>query len=178
MDAAHELGHLVLHRHGGTHRRGRDVETDAQRFGAAFLMPAASVRSVVPRLMAPTMAQLIIQLKLNWKVSVAALARRLYTLGLVSEWSYRGVNVQLSRYGRAREPGGIQERETSQVFEKVFRSLKASGFSKAHVAQKLGLHVGDLETLTFGLSPMGGSRARGSGTPKAAAGRANMKLVR
>ena len=178
MDAAHELGHLVLHRHGGTHRRGRDVETDAQRFGAAFLMPAASVRSVVPRLMAPTMAQLI-QLKLNWKVSVAALARRLYTLGLVSEWSYRGVNVQLSRYGRAREPGGIQERETSQVFEKVFRSLKTSGFSKAHVAHKLGLHVGDLETLTFGLSPMGESRARGAtGTPKAAAGRAKMKLVR
>ena len=66
MDAAHELGHLVLHRHGGTHRRGRDVEMDAHQFGAAFLMPAASVRSVVPRLMAPTMPQLI-QLKLNWK---------------------------------------------------------------------------------------------------------------
>ena len=33
MDAAHELGHLVLHRHGGTHGRGRDVEKEAQRFG-------------------------------------------------------------------------------------------------------------------------------------------------
>ena len=178
MDAAHELGHLVLHRHGGTHHRGRDVEMDAQRFGAAFLMPAASVRSVVPRLMAPSMAQLI-QLKLNWKVSVAALARRLYTLDLLSEWSYRGVNVQLSRHGRTHEPGGIKERETSQVFDKVFRSLKESGISKVHVAQEMGLHVGDLETLIFGLNPITGSQRRGlSDNPEVVARRTGMKLVR
>ena len=177
MDAAHELGHLVLHRHGGTHHRGRDPEMDAQRFGAAFLMPAASVRSVARRLIAPTMAQMI-QLKLNWKVSVAALARRLYKLGLLSEWGYRGVNVQLSRYGRTREPGGIRERETSQVFEEVFRSLKETGISKACVAQDLGLHVGDLEMLTFGLSPVPGSRNRSSpDDPQVVARRAGMKLV-
>ena len=177
MDAAHELGHLVLHRHGGTHSRGRDVERDAQQFGAAFLMPAASIRSVVPRMRAPTVPQLI-QLKVNWKVSVAALARRLYTLGLMSEWSYRGVNVQLSRYGRAREPGAIQERETSQVFEKVFRSLRASGVSKAQIAQELDLHVGDLEMLTFGLNSVAGSRRRGTvGNPNAVATPTRMKLV-
>ena len=178
MDAAHELGHLVLHRHGGTHRRGRDVETDAQRFGAAFLMPAASVRSLVPRLIAPTMPQLI-ELKLNWRVSVAALARRLYTLNLLSEWSYRGVNVQLSRYGRTREPGGIEERETSQIFERVFRSLKETGMPKVRVAQELGLHVGDIETLVFGLKPIQGARRQGSSDNSEAVGRrGTLKLVR
>lgn len=179
MDAAHELGHLVLHRHAGTHNRGRgrDVEREAQQFAAAFLMPAASVRSVVPRLTTTTISQLI-QLKMNWKVSVAALARRLYTLGLISEWSYRGINVQLSRYGRAREPGGIQERETSQVFEKAFRSLKDGGLSKVRVAQELGLHVGDLEVLTFGLHSLAGSRTRnGVRNADAVANRASMKLV-
>ena len=177
MDAAHELGHLVLHRHAGTHHRGRDVERDAQQFAAAFLMPAASVRSVVPRMATTTIPQLI-QLKMNWRVSVAALARRLYALGLISEWSYRGINVQLSRYGRTREPGGIQERETSQIFEKAFRSLKDSGVSKVRVARELGLHVGDVEVLTFGLHSMAGSRARNTVRhPAAVTNRASMKLV-
>ena len=178
MDAAHELGHLVLHRHGGIHRRGRDVERDAHHFGAAFLMPAASIRSVVPRMAAPTVTQLA-QLKVNWKVSVAALARRLYTLGLISEWSYRGVNVQLSRYGRTREPSPIRERETSQIFPKIFRSLKESGVSKIRVARELGLHLSDVEILTFGLNPMPSSRSRGAlrDNPDAAAKRARIRLV-
>ena len=43
FDAAHELGHLVLHRpeHAGT----REVETQAHRFAAAFLMPADAIRN-------------------------------------------------------------------------------------------------------------------------------------
>ena len=139
-------------------------------------MPEASVRGVVRRLVIPTLP-LLVQLKRNWKVSVAALAHRLHALGLISEWGYRGVNVELSRYGRRREPEGIEERETSQVFEKVFRSLKQEGIPKARVAQDLGLHVSDLETLTFGLTRLAGSR-RSAGSPEAVARRASMKLVR
>ncbi|MCY4598363.1 MAG: XRE family transcriptional regulator [Acidobacteria bacterium] len=177
MDAAHELGHLVLHRHGGTRNRGRDVEKDAQRFGAAFLMPEDSIRTLVRRPILPTMPQLI-QLKRNWKVSVAALARRLHVLGLLSDWSYRGVNVELSRYGRSREPGGVTDRETSQVLDRVFSHLKQRGILKSSVAQDLGLHVADLELLIFGLSPMTRSRRRGScGDREAVARRARMKLV-
>ena len=85
----------------------------------------------------------------------------------------------MARNGRTHEPGGIKERETSQVLDKVFRSLRESGVSKAHVAQELGLHVGDLETLIFGLNPMAGSQRRGlSDNPEAVARRAEMKLVR
>ena len=47
FDAAHELGHLVLHRHGGT-RQGRNVEVDANAFASAFLMPADDVIATVP----------------------------------------------------------------------------------------------------------------------------------
>ena len=36
MDAAHELGHIVLHRHGVPW--GRNVEREAQRFGGSFLI--------------------------------------------------------------------------------------------------------------------------------------------
>jgi Zn-dependent peptidase ImmA (M78 family) len=148
MDAAHELGHLVLHQHGVP--RGRDAEKDAQAFGSAFLMPEGSVRSHVPRLITPSLQQLI-QLKQRWRVSVGALTHRLYALDLITEWSYRGIFVQLSRYGRSREPNGI-ERETSQVFAKVFGALKASGVTKADAAKQLDLYTDDVDSLIFGLS--------------------------
>ena len=178
LDAAHELGHLVLHRHGGMRGRGRDVEKEAQKFGAALLMPERSVRSAVPRLIAPSMAT-IIQLKQNWKVSAAALAHRLYSLGLLSEWSYRGVNVELSRRGRTVEPQGLKDRETSQVFEKVFRSLRESGVSRSDVARQLDLHVSDIDALIYGLSPTAVQRdGRSVHDPEAAERRAQIKLVR
>jgi Zn-dependent peptidase ImmA (M78 family)/DNA-binding XRE family transcriptional regulator len=148
MDAAHELGHLVLHRHGVP--RGRDAEKDAQLFGASFLMPEGSVRAAVPRLIAPSFQQLA-HLKSHWRVSLAAFAHRLHSLGLLSEWSYRGVFIQLSKYGRSREPLGI-ERETSQVFAKVFGSLKTSGITKADAARRLDLYTEDIDALIFGLS--------------------------
>src|SRR5439155_17007878 len=46
-DAAHELGHLVLHRHGEP--QGQDAERQANEFASAFLMPLASVLAQAPR---------------------------------------------------------------------------------------------------------------------------------
>jgi len=151
MDAAHELGHLALHRHGAV--RGRDVERDAKAFGAAFLMPEASVRGVVPRLTGPSFSQLA-QLKHNWGVSMAALAMRLNHLGLLPDWSYRGICIELSKYGRSREPNGNAERETSAVLAKVFEMLRESGTSKADVAKQLDLYTEDLDALIFGLGQL------------------------
>ena len=149
MDAAHELGHLVLHQHGMP--RGRDAEKDAQAFGGAFLMPEGSVRAAVPRLVMPSLQQLV-QLKAHWRVSVAALAHRLYSLSLITEWSYRGIFVQLSRYGRDREIDGI-EREMSQVFAKVF-DMGPNTLRKSEAAKRLDLYTEDVDALVFGLGVM------------------------
>ena len=148
MDAAHELGHLVLHQHGVP--RGRNVEKDAQAFASVFLMPEGSVRAAAPRTVAPSFQELA-NLKLRWRVSLGSLAHRLHSLGLLTEYSYRGIFIQLSRYGRSKEPNGI-ERETSQVFAKVFGALKADGISKADAAKQLDLYTDDVEALVFGLS--------------------------
>ena len=48
FDAAHELGHLVLHRHGSP--QGQDAEREANAFASAFLMPRASVLANAPRM--------------------------------------------------------------------------------------------------------------------------------
>lgn len=173
MDAAHELGHLVMHRHGVP--QGREAEKDAQAFGAAFLMPEASVRAAIPRLVAPSLQQLA-TLKLRWRVSLAALAHRLYGLGLITEWSYRLIFIQLSKYGRSKEPNGI-ERETSQVFAKVFGALKTSGTTKSDAARQLDLYTEDVDALIFGLSitPVS-ERVRSTPDAKAAAARRQFKV--
>jgi len=151
MDAAHELGHLVLHQHGAV--RSRDVENDAKAFGAAFLMPAESIRSIVPRLTGPSFSNMV-QLKKNWGVSVAALAMRLNKMGLLPDHSYRGICIELSKYGRTREPHAIVEREKSAVLGKVFGMLRESGTTKADVAKQLDLYTEDLDALIFGLGQM------------------------
>jgi Zn-dependent peptidase ImmA (M78 family)/DNA-binding XRE family transcriptional regulator len=143
MDAAHELGHLVLHRHGVPW--GRNVEKEAQAFASAFLMPRESVFAA-PRLQVPTLGQLV-QLKKRWLVSVLALAHRLHALKLLSDWNYRTLCIQVSKFGKAHEPEGIP-RETSQVMDKVFGP---SGAAKGDAARDLGLHQPDVEALIFGL---------------------------
>ena len=94
MDAAHELGHLVLHAHGGP--TGRQAEHEAYAFGAAFLMPAHSVIARVP--LAPSLG-MIIDAKVYWKVSALNLARRAHKLDLLTEWQYRSICIALKVSG-------------------------------------------------------------------------------
>ena len=75
FDAAHELGHLVLHRHGGP--SGREAEDQANQFAAEFLMPSADVMAVIPRI---SKLNQIVQAKTRWGVSVQALTYRLHRL--------------------------------------------------------------------------------------------------
>jgi len=92
FDCAHELGHLVLHKHGAP--RGKEVENEANRFASSFLMPAGSVNAIVDRY--PTLTRLI-SLKRNWLVSLSALGRRLKDLGLLSDWQYRSLMIEMSK---------------------------------------------------------------------------------
>lgn len=147
MDAAHELGHLVLHWRHET-PRGREVEHEANAFASAFLMPRADVLAKAPA--HQSLAQMI-RTKKRWKVSVVALVYRLHKLKLLSDWQYRSLFADLSQQGmRRQEPEGC-ERETSQVLAKVFASLRQQGTSKAAVAGELSVPLDELNKLIFGL---------------------------
>lgn len=151
MDAAHELGHLVLHGHGGP--RGREAENQAHAFGSAFLMPAGSVLAS-----APTNGSFdkLVKAKYRWNVSVANLAYRMHKLGMLTDWQYRSVFIELSRRGgRDKEPVAPGKeplrQETSQVLEKVFRALRDDKITKAAIAQELHIPPQDLSDSVFGL---------------------------
>ncbi|MEO5939144.1 MAG: ImmA/IrrE family metallo-endopeptidase [Sphingomonas sp.] len=149
FDAAHELGHLILHRHGGT--AGREVEDEANRFASSFLMPKEDVIAHMP--VAYDVKQ-VIDKKIRWRVSAFALNYRLHKLNILSEWQYRQFCIQLSQQGyRTAEPGGI-ERERSVVWEKVFSGLRSERITKNDIAAALHIPVAEIEKLVFGLANM------------------------
>ena len=162
FDAAHELGHLVLHRHAAPN--GQEAEQDANAFASALLMPPASVRAHAPRF--ATIDNLM-RLKKVWGVSLAAMTYRLHKLDLLSEWHYRKLYIEISSRGfRKKEPDGAP-REISQVLQKVFAALRKEGVSKEEVAEALRVHPKDIDELVFGLAltslngiPNSGDRSR------------------
>lgn len=149
LDAAHELGHLVLHKNDLP--RIRDVEREAQGFGGAFLMPRGSVLASVSGLV--TLPRLI-QLKHVWGVAVSALTYRLHELGILSDWQYRTLFKDLSARGYRRTEPEPMRRETSQIFKKVFETLRAEGTDKRAIARDLRLKPSELNKLVFGLAFM------------------------
>lgn len=147
FDAAHELAHLVLHRHGGA-SHGRSGEVDANNFASAFLMPEADVVATIPY--AGTL-DAIIAVKKRWGVSAAALAYRLHKLGRISDWQYRNLCITLNRqFGRV-EPNGIAS-EKSSIWQQVLRALWLEGISRSHIADELHLPHEEVENLIFGLT--------------------------
>ncbi|MDP9325159.1 MAG: ImmA/IrrE family metallo-endopeptidase, partial [Candidatus Dormibacteraeota bacterium] len=147
MDAAHELGHLVLH-WGFETSHSKEAEKEAQVFGSAFLMPRGSVLAEAPR--NPQLGHLV-QAKHRWNVSVAALAHRMHKLGLLSIWEHRMLFVQIGEAGYRRDEPEAGAREKSQILEKVFQLSRADGRSKSDIADALNIPVEELDKVVFGL---------------------------
>ena len=102
FDASHELGHLVLDH--DPDDDGRDVEAEAHAFAAAFLMPAEEIE---PELRAERLSWgYLLQLKLRWGTSIAALVRRARDLHVISGSQYTNFMKAISARGwRKDEPG-------------------------------------------------------------------------
>lgn len=146
FDAAHELGHLVLHKNGTF--KNKDNERDADKFSGSFLIPADDVISCVPK--TPSITKLI-SLKSRWGVSVSALARASFETGLSSDWHYRELCKQLAMNGyRTKEPQSIQ-REFSSLWRVVFEQLWRDGITKTHVADLIGVPHDEVFSLLQGV---------------------------
>lgn len=150
FDAAHELGHLVMHASGERACTGPEAERQANDFASAFLMPTASVLGHMPT---GARVDQILQGKHIWKVSAMALTYRMHDLGLLTDWQYRSTCAELSARGyRTDEPQGLKKRETSQILTKVFQGLRSKGIRPSHVADQLGVTVGEMKEMLFGLT--------------------------
>jgi Zn-dependent peptidase ImmA (M78 family) len=173
FDAAHELGHLVLHQHGQPN--GRKAEHEANAFASAFLMPPSSVLAYAPR--NPSLQDLI-EAKRGWGVSVSALAHRLHRLNLLTEWYYTSLCMQIQTQGYREEEPYSTQREMSQVWAQVFSALKNEGKSRGDVAAALSWPIKELRSLIFQLVL---SAEEGSASPplkkEAVAPKTNLRIL-
>jgi Zn-dependent peptidase ImmA (M78 family)/transcriptional regulator with XRE-family HTH domain len=152
FDAAHELGHLVLHSH--LSRKFFDdektkkhslVEHQAFRFASAFLMPAATFSSDVWM----TALEPLLSLKERWKVSVAAMIKRCDDLGLIDESHVRRLWISYNRRWKKAEP--LDETlpfEAPQLMKRCFDLLIDSKIkTRGEILHDLSYSQRDIETL-------------------------------
>lgn len=139
FDAAHELAHLVLHRTGSM--EGSDPEREANKLSSAFLLPAPRFTNACP----PNLnLAALYHLKLEWKVSVAAMIMRASSLGVYSEWETRVAFQKLNSQGELRNERANFPRETSKLHSMVFDGLAKKEISPYEYAAQLSLNLSDL----------------------------------
>lgn len=179
FDAAHELGHLILH---CQHRipRGPSTESEADEFASAFLMPEAGI---LAQQLHNASVERILSAKRKWGVSAMALTYRLRKLNLLSEWRYTQTAKELTRRGYRRgEPDATEmARESSQLLAKVFQVLRDQHVSPADVAADLEISLAELNEYVFGLVPVtavaSSSPGAGGGEAGERTGRPDLRLV-
>lgn len=150
FDAAHELGHLVLHRYtevSGDAASHKLMEQQAHRFAGAFLLPA---RGFAAEVSTPVSLQGLVFLKPRWGASVAAMIMRLRALGLVSEDDHlRLIKHRSAKWGNKREP--LDEDRTPEqprLLKRTMALLINEGVVRADgIADMLGISPRDVESM-------------------------------
>lgn len=138
LTLGHELGHLVMH-----NAVRPDMEDEANRFAAAFLMPAEDIRS---QLRGASM-QSLAGLKVHWRVSMQALLVQAERTGAIPPGRAKSLWIQISRAGyRTREPAELDfpKEETSLLSELVGLHVSDLKYDAAQLSGLLNVHEHEL----------------------------------
>jgi Zn-dependent peptidase ImmA (M78 family)/transcriptional regulator with XRE-family HTH domain len=131
LTLAHEAAHLMLHQTSD----GLSVEEEANRFAGEFLMPRREIKASLYRL---NLAKLL-DLKQEWKVSMAALVYHAHRLGTITPAQYRYLNINLRKRWGLNEPyeEHIPVEKPTLIQELVDVHMKQFGYSSAEMARIL-----------------------------------------
>lgn len=144
FDAAHELGHLVMHRE-RARAADRDLEKQAHRFAGAFLLPARQLEAEWPT--GRLNWRELLELKQRWQVSLAALLYRARDIGLISPATYESAVKYMSRAGwRKLEPGDLGPPERPRLLRRAVQALEANGISVDSLADFAHIPVQEVRT--------------------------------
>ncbi len=107
FDLAHELGHLIMHK-GITNdvQENPLIEKQANHFASCFLLPRETFIAEFPTFSKARVPwDLLLEMKLRWKVSIAALIMRAHDLELISDRARQKAFMHISHKGwRTCEP--------------------------------------------------------------------------
>ncbi len=150
FDLAHELGHLILHRHitrPTDRERHKQLEKQAHHFAGAFLLPAESFSSEVRT---PVTLDDLLLLKRRWGVSVAAMVMRLRALEILDEDGAQLLFKRRSaRWGAKAEPGdGDRAPEQPRLLRRsVDLLIDEHVMPRESIPRHIGLAAHDIEKL-------------------------------
>nr|WP_277604802.1 ImmA/IrrE family metallo-endopeptidase [Fertoeibacter niger] len=151
MDAAHELGHLVLHRHISSQELNsksdfKEIERQAFLFASAFLMPSESFPSEV---WSPSL-NTFLALKERWRVSIAAMIMRCSKLDMIGdEYQQRLWKHYNSRGWRRDEPlDDVLVPEEPRLLNRSIRLVIDEGVvTHSDLLAQIALRGSDVESL-------------------------------
>jgi hypothetical protein len=138
FDAAHELGHLVVHH--DIEAGSRLVENQANAFAAEFLAPAAEIETDLPATIDWPALQ---KLKRRWGISLKALVMRARTLDRFTDATYQRAMRQLAGFGLP-EPGPLGPPEVPVLLPRAM-DLLGGPAALRRVAADAGLPVAVVE---------------------------------
>jgi Zn-dependent peptidase ImmA (M78 family)/DNA-binding XRE family transcriptional regulator len=151
FDAAHELGHLVLHKNVNAKalKKSSDfkiIEDQAHHFASAFLLPAMAYHKELWGVSLDAFRSL----KPRWNISIAVQIMRARQLRLVNEDQEKRLWINLSRRGwRKQEP--LDESTPSEKPNLVPQSIRMLIGEKVRtgdqIAQDLNLTASEIEKL-------------------------------
>lgn len=157
LTLAHELCHLILHKSVNANKDNiKKLETQANAFAAAFLMPKDEYIDDVKRVSKGKIRiQHFLQLKEKWGVSIAAQILRCYNTGIIDNSQYTNLYISLSRNNwRTDEPLDDKYLEYKPKFlKKCFEYIANEVFlTKSEILASISLPRADVESLC-GLEP-------------------------
>jgi Zn-dependent peptidase ImmA (M78 family)/transcriptional regulator with XRE-family HTH domain len=152
FNVAHELGHLVLHRHVSQADAARPevhkaMEVQAHRFAGAFLFPARPLADEVYSVALDALTSV----KSRWKVSVQLIIRRLLQLNLISQDRYERLCREISRRGfRSQEPldDSIPIEQPTLLSKAIMMLINENVMTRDEIKHRLPYAPDDIEVLT------------------------------
>jgi Zn-dependent peptidase ImmA (M78 family)/transcriptional regulator with XRE-family HTH domain len=152
LDLAHELGHLILHRNVAvaainTPASFKLIETQAFRFGAAFLLPATSFAAEAR----PLTLEHFLDLKQRWRVSVAMMIQRAVDLRLLDAAGaqYLWRKYMFNRWKKKEPLDDVLPIELPRMLPRAIELLISAGiFARPDIATYLHLPPQDVERLS------------------------------
>lgn len=152
LDAAHELGHLILHRKINektlkTASDFKEIERQAFYFAGAFLMPAESFGAEI---WSPSLNTLL-ALKERWKTAISAMIMRCNSLGIINENYQRQLWKYYSAKGwKKNEPlDDTLKPENPRLLARSVKLLVEKNVrSREQLKEDFRLNTMDIESLT------------------------------
>ncbi|MBW0106072.1 ImmA/IrrE family metallo-endopeptidase [Pseudonocardia sp. KRD291] len=141
FDAAHELGHLLMHH--DVEPGSRLVEQQAHTFAADFLTPASQIIGDLPDKLDWVVFH---QLKRRWGISLKALVVRAHTLGRINPTTYQRGMRQLSTWGYP-EPGSLGPPEAPVLLPRALELVGPTDDTLAQLADDCGLPIGQVKRI-------------------------------